>query len=212
MAYNFEKEFVNAVENTQNLGYQLDFLGFNHSRYFNNQDQVIDLFNKINNTLQKVAEIKYPPLMKDRGIALSIIANCGPFHHFIKPIVEDHFNCKAYITLGYISLDNDKYFHRIDLDVLKKALQEKQFPKQHHIWLTLESGEIFDLTFGITYRSVNDPDFDKELDDGVPLSPVMKHPSELVEGMQYHPIAVEEEIIASAGYSLDRLSDILYSA
>lgn len=207
---NYEKEFFDAVEYTKILGFDINVIRFNTQRYFC-EKTLFDLSEKIDNLLNKIPSNKYPLGYRNVGIVNSIVANCGPFHYFAKDAIEKYCGCNSYLTLGYISFDKKEFFHKITRDDLSKALQTKNFPNQHHIWLTLESGEIIDLTFGLTYRYINDQaSIDEDLKLGVPIYPVANHPSELINGMQYHPIAIGKEPLIEAGYELEQLSKILY--
>jgi hypothetical protein len=209
--YNYEKEFFEAVQQTKLLGFNINIAKFNTQRYFS-EVNISTLSKKINDQLDNIPNDKYPLGYKNFGIVNSIVANCGPFHYFTKKAIEKFCTCNVYLTLGYISFDNKDFFHKITRDDLNNALKTQNFPSQHHVWLTLESGEILDLTFGLTYRYINDQESIKEdLKTGVPLYPIMNHPTKLMHDMQYHPIAVGKEVLLKAGYQIELLSDILYS-
>jgi len=147
-------------------------------------------------------------------LALSIIANCGPFHNYMKPIIEQAFNCKSFLTLGYIKLsktEDEKTYHKFELtDIEESISSNKEFPHNHHIWLTLDSGEILDMTFLMSFRSVNDEEafYQTVATEGLPLEFINKHYSQLTEGMEYKPLYVGEDVLNKAGYNLKILTEL----
>jgi len=207
--YSYAKEFNNAVEYTNQYSL-LDFNSFVDKRYFASEESLRLLAQAVNKKLDEIPQNKYSPGMRSVGIAHSIIANCGPFHYFVKATIDNIFNCHTYLTLGYISFGKEQYFHKITRNDLVESFKTGIFP-DHHIWLTLDSGEILDLTFGLTYRYINTlKEFENDLKQGLPLYPIAKHPDELIENMQYHPIAIEKDILDKAGYNLEALVKLLY--
>lgn len=207
--YDYVEEFNKAIDYTKQHVF-VDFSGFSNNRYFTSNQSLARLSEALEKKLEEIPKEKYPPGMRSFGIAQSIIANCGPFHFYIKETIEQLYNCKTYLTLGYISLGKEKYYHKITNLELEESFKTKKFP-DHHIWLTLDSGELIDLTFGLTFRSINTPnEFEEDLKNGVPLYPIAKHPDFLTGDMQYHPIAVGDNILKKGGYNLDLLAKILY--
>jgi hypothetical protein len=215
MKYNYDEEFQGAICNTKKTGVKIDGIKFKDKRYFK---QDMSLFTeKIVSTLMWLRDRKklagqpeYLPL------ALSIIGNCGPFHNYMKPIIERAFDCKSFLTLGYIKLnaiddEAEKTFHKFGIEDIEKSITSSQpFPSNHHIWLTLDSGEILDMTFSMTYLSVNNKEsFYKTVETkGLPLEFINKHYSELTDGMEYKPLFVGADILNKAGYNLKMLTSM----
>lgn len=215
MTYNYDEEFKNAIINTRQAGVEIDDIKFKDKRYFK---QDMSLFtDKVVSTLMWLKDRKkVTGLPEYLPLAKSIIANCGPFHNYMKPIIEQVFNCKSFLTLGFIKLNalNDqaeKTFHKFEIDDIEKSITSIQpFPSNHHIWLTLDSGEILDMTFSMTYFSVNNEEafYNTVMTEGLPLEFINKHYSELTGGMEYKPLFVGEDILDKAGYNLEMLTSM----
>lgn len=215
MSYNYDTEFQNAIENTINIGANLDNFTLTDKRYFK-QDMTMFSDNIVKTLMWLKDKKKVDNKPEFIPLAFSIIANCGPFHNYMKPIIEKVFNCKSYLTLGYIKLSKvedkeEKTYHKFEMSDIEESISlNKKFPHNHHIWLTLDSGEILDMTFLMTYRSVDDKEgFYKTVEtEGLPLEFINKHYSELTEGMEYKPMYIGEDLLNKAGYNLKLLTNL----
>ena len=207
MSYNYNNEFFTALNNTKNLGFHEDVKEFSDKNYFENgcNQLLLDLFP----VFQWISKEKsMPGLPGHKQLIMSIISNCGPFHNYIKPIVEKLLNCKAYITVGYIKVGDIQEMHKIDLQTIENSIKNKRFPSQHHVWLTLDSGEILDLTFQTTFDSLhNSHEFNQALDEGyLPISTTCRSTKDLKNGFEYHPVVIGKEVLKEAKYDLEELS------
>ncbi|AFL67910.1 hypothetical protein [Sulfurospirillum barnesii] len=214
MIYNYDFEFQNAIENTIKVGVNIDNYEPTNKRYFT--QNIGDFSNKIISTLLWLKEKKkikgQPEFIPLLG---AIIGNCGPFHNYMKPIIEQAFNCKSFLTLGYIKLTyndmEETTYHKFELTDIERSINSNGiFSHNHHIWLTLDSGEILDMTFLMTYKSINDKNFYKTVvNEGIPFEFVTRHYSELPKGMEYKPMFVGDEVLNKAGYNIKSLTNIV---
>jgi hypothetical protein len=206
MAYNYEEEFAKATKNTVLLGYESIEQGFKSKRYFDHdiEDFIKDLQKNLLWLADKKKEEGKPYFLP---LVASMIGNCGPFHFYIKPIIEKILQCKSYITVGYVYYGS-RIFHEIQLSQIEEAITNKIFPFNHHIWLTLDSGEILDITFPMTYNSIMDNEkFVFHVNNNeLPLEFKNIHPSKFPDWIRYHPIAVGEDILKAAGHDLNVLA------
>lgn len=209
MSYDYGREFEQAINNTKSLGVSIDAIKLDKNVYFSDKSEppaeIIEILHRLAKEKAQEGMPYYLPL------ALSIISNCGPFHFYMKPVIEKIFNCKTYITSGYIEI-GESSFHKFDLEQIKESLTTKRLPSNHHIWLTLDSGEILDMTFPITYFSINDNvNFMNNLQEGLPIGFINAHPSKFVGGMRYHPVIIGDEVLKQAGHDLEILAAIVVS-
>lgn len=69
--------------------------------------------------------------------------------------LREEFGIKASTVYGYIKTE-DKFFHKFSDSDLNKAVQQKQYFKNHHAWIMFENGQLLDLTFVNTLKAAND--------------------------------------------------------
>lgn len=203
----YELEFHQAINNSKSLGFPIGFNQFVEKKYFNNA--VFQGCHEIFSVIRWLAVEKMQQGMPSlTPIALSMIGNCGPFHYYMKPVVEKILDCKTYITIGYISLPNGSEFHKIDIKQIEQSIKSKIFPANYHVWLTMDSGEILDMTLPITLASIQYAEKFVALmsENAIEIGFINRHPTTLLHGMEYHPVAIGEELVKESGYDLDMWS------
>ncbi len=173
-AYDYTTEFQTALQRSCELGLSVPSVVFRSTRFYSDDAflVVIDqLLNKLGNT--------------DRSI--NLIGQCLNVHWNIRQEVESAFGCGAHLTIGYIQEGEDKYFEFSYSDAegwLRDGIDLKKISL--HAWLTLDSMEIIDLTWPSTRAKI----FHSKHGQG---GAITKHPDEFVNGLQYHPLLVNND-------------------
>lgn len=205
------RELDEAIEFSNKMQLELpEKINFNfNKRYFTDEgnNKLIKVYNEIFQSKLKTIHDMYE-------FALGMIANCSPFHYFLKEYVENKLGCKSYFTIGYILFDNEdgKTFHKITQDNVEKCLNNSEFPKDHHVWLTLDSGEILDMTFPLTYSSINDKNFNDNLEKGeIGISFINRHINDFKHSMTYKPVLIGDDFFNKIGFSLKDISEVIYN-
>lgn len=121
--------------------------------------------------------------------------NCHKVSYFMKPILEKYFDTELYLTIGYISFSESTFFEINDnqiTNLLTHKPKEVQYKIPFHVWLTLPSMEIIDLTFGQSFA--------KKSSEDIRMNQfILKHPDKLSGSMQYHPMIVGKDFLKSIG-------------
>lgn len=202
-------ELNEAIEFSKEIGLKIpQKIVFDTNKRYFTKDGNIKLINLYTKIFQSKLKTKSDMAM----FALGMIANCSPFHYFMKKYIDKEFGCSSYLTVGYIMFNTDgKTFHKITQSDIENSLNNSQFPKDHHVWLTLDSGEILDMTFPITYQSINDKDFTSKLEAGeLEIGFNNRHVSEFLHSMSYKPVIIGDEFFTRIGFNLKDVSSGLY--
>ncbi|XPV67767.1 MAG: hypothetical protein ACNI25_10615 [Halarcobacter sp.] len=205
------KELNEAIDFTDSMGLKLPKkINFDYDkRYFTEEGnyKLIKVYNDIfQSKLINVSDMY--------EFALGMIANCSPLHYFLKKYLDKELGCKSYFTIGYILFDDEKgnSYHKITQEIVKDCLNNSKFPKDHHVWLTLDSGEILDLTFPLTYSSIHDKNFNNSLEQGkIGISFINRHINDFQHSMTYKPILIGENFFSKIGFDLEDISYVMYN-
>jgi hypothetical protein len=171
IAYDYTEEFRKAIGRTSELGLEIPPVVFQSERLCTDESviAIIDM------------------LVKKLGHAdgtINLIGQCLNVHWNIRQDVESICSCSTHLTIGYIQENEDKYFEFSYNDVedwLKNGIDLNKV--RLHAWLTLDSMEILDFTWPSTRAKISRSTSGQ---GGV----ITKHPDELVNGLQYHPLVV----------------------
>lgn len=126
--------------------------------------------------------------IKDMGCVnyCDVERKCHSFNIAAKHIFEKHFNCNVYYTIGYVQFaDGKKIFHSTEKqlkDMFLNGVNNREL--NFHVWLTLPSLEIIDLTFTQTI-----------LRQKGNIKIITQHYSEFKSGLSYHPMLIGEEFV-----------------
>ena len=191
------------------IGENIDFGSFKNIKYFEKDYNLfLEEFKKV---LIHIGQTKDLSLPRFQPLADMSNGNCGPFHNYFKHSVETILNCKSYLTIGYMISKEDHVFHGVSIEDIYNAYATKNFPSSHHVWLTLDSGEIFDMTFKATYTAVNN--YEKLYADllygKIPIYPLAGNPIDFIDEKKYYPIAVGSERMKECGYKLEERTSLI---
>lgn len=178
---NYSDEFIEATTRTKKLGLPLP----SKMEYTSNNFLDSPIFE---NKLVKFCQTHSPTFSVDQ-----ISAQCIKVHFEFKEKLEEILNIPIYYTIGYIQFNDEVMFHQSEAS-LKKLLTEgiNENTINLHTWLTLPSMEILDFTLPTTLGKVSG---NKEMYGKT----IIKHPSKLTNGMEYHPLIVGEEFLYKIG-------------
>lgn len=131
---NYYTEFINAIERTENWGFDSGEIFLDKSTTFldkNSHFELLELF-----------EWNYKGLFDEARM------DCTNVSVNMLNLVRNHFCTDAFLTTGNLSSDGISHFE-CSLDYLKSvACSNTPYPKlKVHMWITLSSGEVIDFTF-----------------------------------------------------------------
>lgn len=170
--YDYTNEFRAALQRSAEYGLNVPTVAFQSTRFYSD-----DAFLHI---IDRLCE----KLGNPDG-TINLIGQCLNVHWNIRGEVESAFRCGAHLTIGYIQENEDKYFEFSYHDVegwLQEGIDLNKVSL--HAWLTLDSMEIVDFTWPSTRAKI----FKSKHDQGAAIT---KHPDEFVNGLQYHPLVVD---------------------
>lgn len=180
-----------------------------NKRYFTEQGNA-----KLLKLYDNIFQSKLNTRLDMKLFALGMIANCSPFHYFLKKHIDKQLGCISYLTVGYILFDdeNGKTYHKITTNDIKESLANSKLPKDHHVWLTLDSGEILDMTFSISFQSINDEDFNSKLESGeLEINFINRHIDDFKHSMTYKPVIIGSDFFSKIGWDLEAVSYGMYN-
>jgi hypothetical protein len=121
-----------------------------------------------------------------------VFANCMGFHYKLKPFFEYQLSSDVYFTLGYVTINDERFFY-LDDSIIENMLQNglQQNPTIH-AWLTLPTMEILDFTLSITYYKL------KNIEEGMGRV-ISTHADKLKDGMAYHPVLIGDMFLRKIG-------------
>ncbi len=175
----YYNNFKYAIKRTEQLGLELPKIEFSNKSYFSD-----DYMRKINESIQQ-----FQFNLND------IAAQCMDFNLQIKKHLEYITKDNFIYTIGYVQMNNEAMFKQTDKtleELLKHGVQmEKNRTLDIHVWLTLPSMEIIDLTLSTTIGKVNN---DSKWFGRV----FMDHPDNF-NGMEYIPLLVGDDFLRKIG-------------
>jgi len=131
---------------------------------------------------------------------------CLKWCHYFAPYFERHFGCRVMTTIGQLWSDENKVYSPT-WDELRIWCAEGFRPENYregrigfnlHSWLTLESGEIIDLTFFSTLAKVY-PDLYGKVNGGV----VYGRDPNVIPKHRYFPMAVGQDFVQAIADKTD---------
>jgi len=182
----YKKMFIDAIKRTENHKLELD-------------PPLIDMFEQyiqvgVYDDITVLLNSEYPDY--EKGV---LAFNCHRVSYFMKPILEKYFDTELYLTIGYISNGESTYFPISESQITNLLIEkpkEVQETIPFHVWLTLPSLEIIDLTFGQSFA-------EKSTED-IPMNQfLLRHPDQIYGSMKYHPMIIGEGFLKSIGVLKD---------
>lgn len=136
--------------------------------------------------------------------AKDLSMNCFEANLKILPIVNSMIDGEACLTFGYINTSQQSFFKSDVNEFISLINNEKIIDKQLtlHCWITLPSYEIIDSTFSTSYAIAFDY-------PNLMYRVTSLHPSELKNGMSYHPQFVGNDFLFKTGILHLRIENYL---
>lgn len=177
----YKQKFLHAIESSKRLGSKEPIKGCVDSSELILNDsikrRISDLFQK--HILNNVESYK------------EVAGECGPVNSVMKSILEEDLGLEVFLTLGYISIQGKTSFGT-PLSELEIAIKNRM-PRDKwkiHIWLTLPSTEVIDLTL---FYSLNEG-LSWSLEPATPM--ILMELNSYDNGtIELHPLLVGEEVI-----------------
>jgi hypothetical protein len=175
---NYQENFKIAIERTKRFNLASVNTEFNDIRY-----------------ISKELIERFPYALRDTfgefGVE-ELASQCLSINLRLKDFISNFLNCPVYYTIGYIVIDNLKYFYQDEKsleDMLKNGVSTNKISL--HAWLTLPSMEIIDPSIITSCALINNR---KEELGGV----IINHADE-VKNMQFIPMLIGEDFLWEAG-------------
>lgn len=121
-----------------------------------------------------------------------IFANCMGFHYMLKPLFEYQLSSDVYFTLGYVTVEEDKFFYINDAMIAELLKEGIKSTLSIHAWLTLPTMEILDFTLPTTYAQA------KNIQEGMG-GVISKKADDLSGNMIYHPMLIGDHFLRKIG-------------
>lgn len=173
-SYDYTQEFRTALSRSSELGLNVPQVAFQTTRFYSD-DKFMSLINQL-----------YRKLGNSDG-TVDLVGQCLNVHWNIRGAAESVFKCGAHLTIGYIQENEDLYFefsYQNVKDWLTNGIDLNKVSL--HAWITLDSMEIVDLTWPSTRAKI------LKSQQGWGTA-VTKHPDEFVNGLQYHPLVINND-------------------
>ncbi len=141
----YYKDFIEALKRTRNLGLDLNRVTLNKGGRHVDEEF---LTNGINQVFEKTFSSLTP---------IDISEQCIPIHFNVLSAIEEHFKCKAYLTIGSVRDHKNNYFDMTE-EYIDQTLSSGITSKYKlHCWITLDSMEIIDAVLATTIGVHNGP-------------------------------------------------------
>jgi hypothetical protein len=179
--YSYAREFGEAVIFTRQIGCITPIFDFRDKLYCNP-----DAMTKIGNFLDKM-------MAKKNILIEDFCANCLNANIFLVKELSNLLRCKAIVTLGYITIKGPREdLYRFSCEDLQRWIEPEFLTNSAnaHAWITLESGEVIDLTLLTSIAIVKNCDGKGAFFGGRPEEPGIS--------VEFHPIAVGRDVIEKA--------------
>ena len=133
---NYIDNMKNAYQFTKSLSIDCEEPIFKEKQYFSTLGEKTDFINSIN--------LKYFGF----DSILYLQAKCHLITDYIQPFIEKELGCKSYFTIGGCHIRDSTCNYKLTKDSAKQLLkgQNQSDIENTHAWLTLDSGEVIDLT------------------------------------------------------------------
>ncbi|WP_052502762.1 hypothetical protein [Halarcobacter anaerophilus] len=178
----YETNFHKAISRTRRLGLNLPKIDFSEERYLT-EDYQEYLFKNLVNEVFNTNEID---------------AQCMSFNYRIREYFHEITDNNFMYTIGYVKYNDKLMFEQTEKslkNMLNYGIQSIDGSINIHVWLTLPSMEIIDLTLATTLGKVwNKPELIGRL--------FTRHADEF-DGMQYIPLLVGDDFLRKTGALID---------
>jgi hypothetical protein len=134
---NYKNQLVNAIERTRNNGINVKDFAIESASY-----PIINERNK-KELQQLFEEYVY-------NESYEVETQCIYHSWNVQDFVAQILNCDVLLTLGFLVIDNQKWFYSHEGDILQWNSLPINFRRSIHAWLTLPSLEIIDITLPAT--------------------------------------------------------------
>lgn len=123
----------------------------------------------------------------------TLFAMCFHTHIQLQKIIDEIFQTKSILTLGYVEYNSGRKIHYESMDRILSRMQIKQSRKEvnMHCWLTLPTSEIIDLTLPTTLAII-----ENKMEN---VGSVIAMFANDLKGMKYVPQLVGENYLHMAG-------------
>ena len=132
--YNLRKAFINTSRLELQQSGNFDIIKFSYLPEYKKF-----IINEILNQIYSVKRLQ----LEDLALKCSIVSK------ELQEFLKIQFDINSVVTIGNVYLNKLRYYHE-PLSTLKERLTKNDFEKPFnaHVWLTLENGDIIDLTIG----------------------------------------------------------------
>lgn len=179
----YKNKLIEACERVKTLGYPVQDISqnsFQLDAFF-----VGEKMNLLTNLLTATLGRLEPESLQGNCINVSLL---------IQKLIATEFNLKSYLTMGYIMLEDKKFFEFSENDIetwLQDGISDL-FNINIHAWLTLESLEIIDVTFPTTISLIWDvPELLGQI--------ICNQPGEIKTDMNFYPVIIGQAILPAFG-------------
>jgi hypothetical protein len=177
---NYENEFQDAILRSQKHGLAIPRVHRTATRYLTLHAQ------------QRFADAVHEAIGSP-GLE-EIVSQCMTIHHRLQRPLERLLHCPTYYTIGWVSYSSGNHF-KFDDSLIAEKLKYGHIPGSSisiHVWLTLPSMEIIDLSLSTTMGYVLK---NERMLGGV----IATHSNELTGGMAYKPMLVGDDFLRKSG-------------
>lgn len=178
----YHAKFQKAIKRTSKLGLILPKINFSDKIYLTEEYQE-QLFSGFANEIYSTNEIN---------------AQCMNFSYRAKEYFNTISDNNFMYTIGYVNYNNTLMFKQTEKSLkymLKNGIQSVDGSINIHVWLTLPSMEIIDLTLATTLSKVwNRPELKGRI--------FLRHADEF-DGMEYVPLLVGDDFLRKTGALVD---------
>lgn len=177
----YKNEFIAAQQRSAKFGLSPDPLHFSQTKFLTDE-HILRFANVLQNYFNQYNHYR------------EVAHNCLNINLALHSILNDELNLRNHFTLGYINDGTHDFFKfsESDLNEWVKTGIPDPYNANLHAWLTLDSMEIIDATFGTTLAVLTD---DETSVGGI----IHCLPSEFAGELQFHPMAVGSEILFKIG-------------
>lgn len=138
---NYKNQLVTAIERTRNNGINVKDFVLESASY-----PIINEQNK--KELQQLFEEHI------YNESFEVETQCIYHSWNLQDLVAQILNCDVLLTLGYLVIDNQKWFYTDESEILQWNSLPVNLRRSIHAWLTLPSLEIIDITLAATAKQM----------------------------------------------------------
>ncbi|STQ90032.1 hypothetical protein [Iodobacter fluviatilis] len=179
--------FIEARERTINFGLEVDSISFKKQTFLSDMESASKL-------AQALSEFYFENKIRADDVA----GQCWRINIFIKIFLEEYFGVPLVLTIGYIEdYPNNVYYKMTEAEIAELLNSPEghngNYAANLHVWLTLPSMEILDVSFMTSFGKVNNK---PEL-----LGTVVYGPPEKLStpNFNYKPMVLGEHFINRVG-------------